>query len=124
EHVIRGNEFHVLCSEGFILARVTDVPGILLRHDVDDGGFLVAGKTVHRFGPNRDGNAHQEDGFDDGDDQFDVIGGVAFDAFIIRLLVATALEAPDRVPEVNYPADEQRQHEPVNVHDQGIDGFA
>src|ERR1039457_7694778 len=47
-----------------------------------------------------------------------------FDAVVIGLGVARGAETPDRVAEINDPADEQRQHEPVDVNDERVHRLA
>ena len=95
--VVRRDEFHVLPAENAVRAGVTDVPGELLRHDLDDGGFIGGRELIHGPGPNRHGHANQQHGLDASDGQFDVIGRVISDAVVIGLGIARAAETVERV---------------------------
>ncbi len=64
--------FHVLFAEHAVGAGVTDVPGELLAHDIDDGRVLGVGKLIHSLSPNRDGHANEENGLGNDNAQFDV----------------------------------------------------
>ena len=103
---------------------IADVPGELLRHDLDDGGFIRGRELVHGPGPNRHGHADQQHGLDAGHGQFDVTRRVIFDTVVIGLGIARRAETAERVEEINDPADEQREHQPVDIDDQGVHGLA
>src|SRR5262249_19611800 len=95
-----------------------------LRDDLNDGRILVLGEFVDRPAPERDRDEQQQDGFHAGDREFDVARGVAFDAGVIGFGIARAVEAEEDEREVRDPADEQRDHQPVNVNDQVVHALA
>ena len=103
------NELFVVGAEFAVRAGIPAIPLKLLGDDFDDGGVFLAGKFVHRAGPNGNGEADEQDGFKDGDDAFDVSGGVAFDAGVIGLGIAAFMKAHDDVKEVTNPADKQER---------------
>ena len=68
--------------------------------------------------PRAESPARQQNKFNQRHGDFNVAGGMAFHARVIRLGIALVIKAEERVGKVNDPADEQRDHQPVDVDDQ------
>ena len=122
--VVELDEFHVLPAEFAIEAGVTGVPGVLLGDDLNNGGIFRRRKFIHGLGPQRHGDEDQQHGLDAGDGEFDIGRGVAFDPDIIGLGLARAAEAVHGIEKINDPADEQHDHQPVDVDDQVVNVLA
>ncbi len=82
------------------------------------------GKLLHVFRPERHGDAQQQHGFDEHDGEFGVFGNMAFGAFVVGVRVARGVETPEDVAKINDPADEQREHQPVDINHEVVHGLA
>ena len=116
EDVALGNELHVLPAEFSVQAGITHVPAELLRHDLDDGGVLGFRKVVHILRPDRYGHADEQHGFNHHDGDFAVFRQHARGAGVVGPVVARGVEPPERVGKIKAPADEQCQHQPVDIN--------
>ena len=123
EIVGAGDERGVDAAKFAIVAGVVVGPAEL---PADDAGadrievlhFLPA---IGALGPEWEGEAEEEDGFDDDHADFEVGREVAFDAVVGGLGVVAVPEAHDAVEEEERPTDEEREHEPVDHIDHVVD---
>src|SRR5205807_6851832 len=118
----RGNQVHVLLAKAAILPGVTSVPLKLLPGNSDDRGLALLRHPTHCPGPQGHGDEYQQDTFYKSDGGFDVIRSMVFDADVIGLRITRAMKAEERVRKVAHPADEERDHQPVNVNNQIVNG--
>ena len=86
--IVRRDEFHVLPAENTVRAGITNVPRILLRHNLNDRGFTGGREFIHRPGPKRHGDADQEHRLDGGDGELNVTGRMIADTVIIGFGIA------------------------------------
>ena len=124
EDVVVGHQLHVLPAKFSIRAGIARVPRELLRDDLDHRGFFGCGKMAHVFRPQRHGDAEQQHGLDGNNGEFDVAGHFALGALVIGLFAARGVEAEQHIAEVNDPADEEREHQPVDINHEVVHGLA
>ena len=98
-----------------------EVPVKLLANGVDDDRVLIRGELVYPFRPKRDGEADEENGFDQDDSELEVSRDSAPDPFMIGDGVFAAAETEKDVNEKGRPTDEERTHEPMRELDNVID---
>src|SRR5882724_11332780 len=79
---------------------------------------------IHGFRPNWNCNGAKQHGFSKDDAEFDVIRHVIFDAFVIGFWIFFALKTPDCIAKINDPADEQHQHQPMDIDNQRVNLLA
>src|SRR5665213_1805342 len=116
----RDDELHVLPAENSVRPGIARIPVVLFGDDLNHGGILRRRKFIHGLGPQRHGDENQKHGLDARDCEFDVSRGMVLDADVIGLWIARGAKTPDGVAEINDPADEQREHQPVDVNDEVI----
>ena len=97
ELVGRADEMDVALAELAVGAGVLEIPEELLADgaQVDDVG--AGGPMVDAVGPDRRGEGHEEDDFEDEDAAFELGGQMAGGADVVGLGVFLCLETPERV---------------------------
>ena len=108
EYVVIGDQLHVLAAKLAILTRITRIPGKLLGDDLYDRGILRLGKTAHVFGPQRNGETQQQDGFHDHYGEFRHAGNVALGAFMVGAASASGYQARFAAIDLATPANRSK----------------
>src|ERR1019366_6564655 len=121
EDIRRIHEAHLLPAELPLLICIQDIPVELLADDTDHRGLPLVGKLVHCLGPQRHGKKDEQRSLDRRHRDLKVARSVAPHPDVIRLGIASAAEADQRVSKIKQPAREQRGHQPVHIDDQVID---
>ena len=88
ESIGRVDKAHFLSAKLPVLARVERVPIELLADDVDHRGLALVRKPIYRLGPERNGEADQQDALDQRHRAFNITRSVAPDSVVIRLRIA------------------------------------
>jgi len=81
-------------------------PVELLADNMDHGGLALVRRLIHGFGPQRQGDAHQQHAFDQRHCAFEVTRRVTPDAVVIGFGIARTPEPNERIDEIGQPAHE------------------
>lgn len=124
EFILIGQKLEASSAELTIFTRVTAVPLELLGNDANDLGILFFRKFLNGFGPNGDGEADEQDGFNESDDTFDVGGEMTLHAVVVGFGVSLLVKTEENVNEITQPTHEKGQHENVHPDNKAIDSVA
>ena len=83
------------------------VPVKLLPDRVDKDRVFVSRKFIHPFRPERNGEADQQNGFDQHDRKFQMRRDAALHAFMIGHRMAALAKTQENINEKGRPADER-----------------